>query len=189
MNRKINYKFIIQLVSVFSVLLVPIYYAITFISAIVPEYYYSWDFSNVIEANYTSLAFVLFFAVFLVGFKYMEKITNSNTLILSMLLASISSITMAFTSDYDHYFIIMVCNGVWLGISIPIVYQFLPNIVPAEDPIKKNYITIIAVFLGMIIVASILFISVGTLYWRLIYIITGGIQIAASIYVAKLDFP
>ncbi|MFX0025024.1 MAG: hypothetical protein ACFE8M_01315 [Candidatus Hermodarchaeota archaeon] len=184
MNIKNITKHTINIISVFSVLLLPFYMITAFVLlSSNPEYYYSWFFSNYLIADFSTISFILFFVAFIVSFKLKEKIQNTSIFIIFILISAFLLIFFSFTWRYEHYIILTIIGGPISGFSIPIMYEFsLNNIFPRQEN-RINIIISIVVFLGLLLYSFIIFNFLGLFYWRLIYVITGGSLIIVSFYV------
>ncbi len=173
----------IDIISVFSVLLLPIYIITAFISPLIPEFYYSWFLDNNLQADYSTISFILFFVVFLVSFKFKDKIQNTLIFILTLLISAFILVFFAIAWRSEHYIILTIISGPFIGFTIPVMYEFsLNNIFPRQES-RINIIISLVIFLGFLIYSFIIFNFFGLYYWRLIYIITGGSLIIASFYI------
>jgi len=173
----------IDIISVFSVLLLPIYIITTFISPLIPEFYYSWFLGNILQADYSTISFILFFVVFLVSFKFKNKIQNTLIFILTLLISGFLLVLFSITWRSEYYIILTIISGPFIGFAIPVMYEFsLNNIFPRQEN-RTNIIISLVVLLGFLIYSFIIFNFLGLYYWRLIYIITGGLLIVASFYI------
>ena len=176
-------KHTIDIISVFSVLLLPIYIITAFMLPLIPEFYYSWYLSNFLIADYSTIGFILFFVVFLLSFKFKEKFQNTLIFIGTLLISAFLLIFFSITWRSEHYIILTIISGSFSGFSIPVMYEFsLNNIFPRQEK-RINIIISLVVFLGFFIYSFIIFNFMGLYYWRLIYVITGGSIIIASFYI------
>ncbi|MFX0020175.1 MAG: hypothetical protein ACFFAK_12765 [Promethearchaeota archaeon] len=183
MNIKNISKHTINIISVFSVLLLPFYMITAFILPLIPEYYYSWYLSNLLIADYSTISFILFIVVFLVSFKFKEKIQSTLIFMVTLLISAFLLIFFSITWRSEHYIILTIVSGPFCGFSIPTMYEFsLNNIFPKQEN-RTNVIISLVVFLGFLIFSFVIFNFLGLYYWRLIYIITGGSLIIASFYI------
>lgn len=183
MNIKNISKQTINIILVFSVLLLPFYIITAFILPLIPEFYYSWYLSNILIADYSTISFILFFVVFIVSFKFKEKFQNSLIFILNLLISAFLLIFFSITWRSEHYIILTIISGPFSGFSITVMYEFsLNNIFPKQEN-RTNLIISLVVFLGFLLFSFIIFDYLGLYYWRLIYLITGGSLIIVSFYI------
>jgi hypothetical protein len=179
-------KHTINIISVFSVLLLPFYMITAFLLPLIPEFYYSWYLSNFLIADYSTISFILFFVVFLVSFKFKEKIQNTLIFILTVLISAFLLISFSLTWRSEHYIILTIISGPFSGFSIPVMYEFSLNKIFPRQQSRINIIISLVVFFGLFIYSLIIFNFIGLYYWRLIYVITGGLVIIASFYINTL---
>lgn len=183
MNIKNISKHTINIISVFSVLLLPFYIITAFLLPLIPEFYYSWYLSNLLIADFSTVSFILFFVVFIISFKFKDKIQNTMIFILILLISAFLLIFFSITWRSEHYIILTIISGPFCGFSIPVMYEFsLNNIFPKQEN-RTNIIISLVVFLGFLIFSFIIFNFFGLYYWRLIYVITGGSLIIVSFYI------
>lgn len=183
-NIKNITKQTINIISVFSVLLLPIYIITAFIMSLIPEFYYSWYLSNILQADYSTIGFILFFVIFLVSFRFKEKIQNNLIFILILPISAIFLILFSLTWRSEHYIILTIISGPFIGFSIPVTFEFSRNNIFPRQENRINLIISLIVFLGFLIYSFIIFNYLGQFFWRLIYIITGGAIIIASFYIS-----
>ena len=183
MNIKNILKNTINIISVFSILLLPFYIITAFILPLIPEFYYSWYLSNLLIADYSTISFILFIVVFLISFKFKEKIQNSMIFILNLLISGFLLIFFSITWRSEHYIILTIISGPFCGFSIPIMYEFSLNTIFPKQENRTNVLISLIVFLGFLIFSFVIFNFFGLYYWRLIYVITGGSLIIASFYI------
>lgn len=186
MDRKNILKFSLKMAMIFSILLGPLYSVISFIFTQIPEFYYSWDLTGVIMADYTSISFIMFFIVFLITFKFMERITNTLSVILSFLASGFILIYIALSWTLDVYLILMLISGPLFGFTIPVIFKYTTkNIFPKQES-RINRLTTLGVLVVFLLFSFIIFYFVGVLYWRLIYIITGILILISTFFIAKM---
>ncbi len=186
MDIKNIIKHTINIISVFSVLLLPFYMITAFILPLIPEFYYSWYLSNFLIADYSTISFILFFVVFLVSFKFKEKIHNTTIFIITVLISAFLLIFFSLTWRSEHYIILTIISGPFSGFSISVMYEFSLNKIFPRHQSRINIMISLAVFFGLFIYSLIIFNFMGLHYWRLIYVITGGLVIIASFYINAL---
>ncbi|MGB5910276.1 MAG: hypothetical protein WBH31_03670 [Promethearchaeia archaeon] len=173
----------IDIISVFSVLLLPFYMISAFILPDIPEFYYSWYLSNFLIADYSTISFILFFVVFVVSFKFKEKTQNTLIFILTLLISAFLLIFFSITWRSEHYIILTIISGPFSGFSTTVMYEFsLNNIFPRQEN-RTNIIISLVVILGLLLYSFVIFNFLGLYYWRLIFVITGGSLIIASFYI------
>ncbi|MFW9946451.1 MAG: hypothetical protein ACFFDX_06430 [Candidatus Odinarchaeota archaeon] len=183
MNIKNITKHTINIISVFSVFLLPFYLITAFLLPLIPEHYYSWFISNNLIADYSTISFILFFVVFLISFKFKEKIQNTLIFIITLLISAFLLIFFTLTWRSEQYIILTIISGPFSGFSISVMYEFsLNNIFPKQEN-RTNVIICLVVFLGLLLYSYIIFNIFGLYHWRLIYGITGGSLIIASLYI------
>ncbi|MFX0031108.1 MAG: hypothetical protein ACFE8E_10525 [Candidatus Hodarchaeota archaeon] len=185
MNNKNIINFVAKLIMLYSVLLGPIYTFFSFTSPIIPEYYYSWFMNIEMIATYTTMSFIIFVFVFLLTIRYIEKISNKLTVLISLMITSLILIYLAVGSMLEIYIILTILSGALFGFTIPVTMKFIAEDVFLGQETNTKVITTLIIVGLYIIVSFLIFNYFGLIYWRLIYLITGIIMVIFTFILAK----
>lgn len=185
MNQKNIFYFIFKLLISFSVLLGPIYSFMSFTSLTIPEYYYSWFMPVSMIAAYTSISFIVFIFIFLISTRFVEKLSNTITVLLSLVVTGLTLIYLASTYILEIYILVTILSGVLFGFAIPVTLKFISKNVFVGQESRVKIFTTLAILIAYILVPYLLFNTYGLIYWRLIYLVTGIILVIFAFILTK----
>ncbi|MFW9781237.1 MAG: hypothetical protein ACFFFB_03030 [Candidatus Heimdallarchaeota archaeon] len=185
MNQKNIYYFVFKLLISFSVLLGPIYSFISFASLNIPEYYYSWFMPVSMIALYTSISFIVFIFIFLICTRFIDKLSNTITVLLSLVITGLTLIYLASTYILEIYILITILSGALFGFTIPVTLKFISKNVFLGQESRVKIITTLIIVIANILIPYLIFNSYGLIYWRLIYLVTGIILVIFTFVLIK----
>lgn len=145
-----------------------------------------WSFF-VTESTFTtimSFTFIIFALVLLLSIYFLDKIISKPLMTFSIILIGFCCIYSSFTYVIEWYFLYFFLMGVSIAYLTPCLLKLTTEIIRpkvGKEPYKYSFALIIVAWL---ILSATLIYFLGDFYpkssWRILYLITGIINIAAS---------
>jgi len=136
-------------------------------------------------ANYTTISFIAFVITFLLSIRYLDKISNNVTVLISLMITSLILIFLAAGTVLEIYITLTIVSGALSGFTIPVTMKFIASDVFLGQETRIKAMTSLIIMMAYIIVSFLMFNYFGLIYWRLIYLITGIIIIIFAFLIAK----
>ena len=131
-----------------------------------------------------TITFIIFFLILLGSIYYVDKFTNKHILTICVILIGFCCIYISFTTTIEWLFLYFFLMAISIAYITPCLMKLTKDKVLPEkmEEYQKYSFPIFAI--AWIILSVILFASLGRFYpkssWRILYLITGIINIASS---------
>lgn len=179
MELKNTIEFFLKYLLILSIFLGPLFYVFGFLSPIFPETYYSWFLTSDMRADVTTYAFLCYFPLFFVSFRFQEIFSKDYMLMIGLLISGFLCIYISFAWLYIQYFIVVIIFGALSGLMTPITFRYLKRYSPFKNSV--NLVSAIVTLTIWIVIELIILNSIGVEGWRTGYLISGIINICATI--------
>ena len=188
MDKQIILRFIIPIFILSSIFSGAILNFASFLAPSIIDSNGSWIITQIRLAELLVLAFIAFVVFLLITIRITAKV-NKQILIIGVIFTGFTYIYTGFTWNWQTYFIIFIMSSAGIGFITPIFANFLIRALPSDQS-KNNYLIFaLLTIIGWILCFYFLFNSIGIQFWRLLYIILGGISVLSSILIIHFEGP
>ncbi len=180
MKKITNLRFFVPLVFIASILLGPAFNFILFYYNKIPNTYWSFRISDIQFADIMAITVILFSIIFLVSYKFSEKISYEPAISLCLVIIGSFCIYAAFASTWIIYLITYIVIGVTTGFILPKIIDLIVDTSRVEK-IKKYQLLFLPIsIIVWLFIHSIIFELIGMHSWRVSYLMIGILNIASS---------
>jgi len=185
MEKLVIVKFFLPFAILCNVFAGPTLNLLTFLNTWVLESHWSIYIDNIAFANLMALTFILFTIIFISSMRFVEKVTKSHILIIGMLIIGFSCIYASIIYVWEVVIIVYIITGIATAFYLPAITKYTINKVQNKYE-NSRYILILPISaLIWIGISFALFYTIGE-SWRLIYFITGIVNIMSSLILVFL---
>lgn len=180
MEKLVIVKFFLPVAILCNIFAGPTFNLLTFLNTWVLESHYSIYIDNIAFANLMALSFILFTLILITSMKFVEKIAKSHFLIIGAILIGFSCIYASLIYVWEVVIVVFIITSCAVALYLPAITKY--TIDKVENKYENSrYILILPVSaLIWILISFALFFVIGE-SWRLIYFITGIINIISSL--------
>lgn len=184
MKKQTIIKFVIPLVLLTSIYSGIYYNLALWLKNGVFESYWSFFVPNSFFTTSLTITFLVFFVILISSIYYADKITNKQILTICVILIGFCCIYISFATTIEWYYLYFFLMATSIAYLTPCLMKLAKDRVMSEriEGYERNSFLIGAI--AWIILSVILFALLGRLYpkasWRILYLITGIINIASS---------
>lgn len=183
MEKQTILKFFVPIAILSSIIIGPAYNLLVFLNTQILESHWSIYINELAFANVMALSFVIFTVLFIISMKFVEKLTKEPLMIVGIIIIAFSSVYAGLIWVWEIVILTFVMSGATLAFLIPVITKYASDKVQKEYQ-NSRYILILPIAsLLWICISFGLFAYVGETSWRILYFITGGINIIAAILV------
>lgn len=188
MDKQIIFRFILPVVILSGIFAGAFLNFLSFLSPYIINPSGSWIITDIRFAELLLLAFLAFAVFLFITIRLTTKV-NKQLLIIGVIFTGFTYIYMSITWNWVTYFIIFVMSSAGIGFITPFYAILLFRALPSDK--KRDYYLAFGLLTiaGWIICFYFLFNSIGVQFWRLFYIIIGGISVLSSISIIYFKGP
>ncbi len=180
------FKFFIPIAILASIFLGPAYNFLIFLNTHILESHWSIYVNDITFATLMALSFILFSVLFIISMKFVEKLAQEPLIILSIIIIAFSSVFAGLIWEWEIVVLTFIMSSAALAFLIPVVIKYTSDIVQKEYE-NRRYILILPISsLLWICISLLLFAILGETSWRLLYFISGGINIIAALIIGLI---
>ena len=147
----------------------------------------SWFITPIRFADLLAITFIIFTFILLTTIKFIDKIARDSTLIICVIFTGFSLIYTSFSWNWQIYFMNFLLTGVGLGFIVPIIIRLMNRVLPSDQSKIPYSIFFLLTIVIWVISFGFIFTQIGAKFWRLLFIIVGGINIFSSILILNLE--
>jgi len=183
METQTIYKFFVPIAILSSIFIGPAYNLLVFLNTHILESHWSIYINEIAFANLMALSFILFTVLFIISMKFVEKLTKEPLMIAGIIIIAFSSVFAGLIWVWEIVILTFILSGATLAFLIPVVTKYTSDKVKKEYE-NERYILILPIAsLVWIFISLALFAFIGEASWRILYFISGGINVTAAILV------
>lgn len=177
MEKLIILKFFIPFAVLASIFSGPIYNLLMFLNPEILESQWSIFVYNIPIANLMALSFILFSIIFLISIRFVDKIAKEPLIIAAIIIIGYCSIFASLLWTWEIIILVFLITSSLLAYLIPTLIRFTSNKIQNKG-MHSKLIFPISSFIWVVI-SFALFFNNGDA-WRILYLVTGIINICAS---------
>lgn len=180
MEKLVIVKFFIPVAIVCNIFAGPTLNLLTFLNTWILESHWSIFIDNIGFANLMALSFILFTVIFITSMKFVEKVAKSHILIIGALIIGFSCVYASFIYIWEIVILVFVITGIATAFYLPAITKY--TIDKVENKYENSrYVMILPISALIWIAISYLLILTMGESWRLLYFITGILNILTSL--------
>ncbi len=173
-------KFFIPFAIIASIFSGLVYNLLYFLNIQIFESHWSLYYDPVAFSLLMAMSFIMFTLILIISLRWVDKILKEQYILIGILLIGFCCIFASFITVWEIILLVFIIMSASIAFLIPMIGRYTSNI--AREKYQKSRYSIILPLstLAWVAISYILFTLIGT-QWRLLYLITGIINIISSL--------
>ena len=181
MEKRTILNFFIPIAFVASVFCGQVYNFLIFYNADTLESHWSIFTTDIMFENLMAFTFILFALTFLISFYFQKKIAKDSIIILAIIFIGYSCIFASIIWTWEIVILVFFLTGIITAYLIPGFARLISDKISRENINKRSALVLPLSAIIWILISLALFRYLGASSWRILYFVTGIINISSSL--------
>ncbi|MFX0000079.1 MAG: hypothetical protein ACFE9Q_06430 [Candidatus Hodarchaeota archaeon] len=180
MENRTILNFFIPFAVISSVFCGQVYNFLLFYQATTLESHWSIFTTDFTFANLMAITFILFALTFLISFYFQKKVAKESMIIAAIILIGFSCIYASLIWTWEVVILVFLLTAIATAYLIPVFARLISDKISREKLNQRSALILPVSALIWILISLVLFRFFGASSWRMLYFITGVINISSS---------